>query len=89
MRIERGDHTPRQALIERIAEVTGHEAEFFSDDDEEDSAVAGYGTIEAALGRQIRRLVDRQVRQAMAAAEKTDPTATLAKATVGSDNYGG
>lgn len=87
MRIERGDNMPRQALISRIADATGHSEEFFSDDDEEDSStVAGRRPTE--LERALDRMVQRSVRRAFAAMT-TDPAASLAKATAGSDYRGG
>jgi transcriptional regulator with XRE-family HTH domain len=37
MRLERGENRPRQALIDRIAEVTGHDVEYFADEDDEEA----------------------------------------------------
>lgn len=58
MRIENGTHTPRPALIERIAEESGHDLSFFldGDDDEESDRVAGM-TLDQFLESRVRKLL--------------------------------
>lgn len=86
MRIERGQHVPREPLIARIADVTGHGEAFFADDDEEeDSAVARHRPSE--LERVLNRAVQREVRRTLSRMT-AEPAASLAKATAGSDNEG-
>lgn len=58
MRIENGTHTPRPALIERIAEESGHDLAFFLDgDDEEESDRVANMTLDQFLESRVRKLL--------------------------------
>lgn len=77
IRIEKGRHLPRPGMLAAIAAETGKDESFFESEDDEESELPRRDLLEALYGA------------LGAALKKTEPTASLAKATVGSNHHGG
>ena len=72
IRWEKDRHRPNTESREKLAAATGQTAEFFSDDQdaEEDDAVGDWSDFDAILGRRLRAVVERLIREELAAASE-------------------
>lgn len=57
IRIEKGLHTPRPALLARIAEATDQPVEFFTDDDEDSQAVSLADVLRLEVREAVRQVL--------------------------------
>jgi transcriptional regulator with XRE-family HTH domain len=85
IKIEQGKHAPGESLRDAWADATNVPRELFADEEDEESRPMH--SIEEALLFSVRRLVNAELLSHRI--QMTEPTASLAKATAGSNHHGG
>src|SRR4051812_5444620 len=63
IKLEKGMHLPRPEMLTKIAEATGKDESFFTEDDEEDSSLPSHHDMVAVLmpSQALRRLIREEI----------------------------